>query len=120
MDFMTSGWQNTLRFNDWWLRCLVPVVVIFALLGCSSCVGRDLRGTYKRSADGKTYLAVIDDNGAKCVPLVVDGRVWPHATGEAGRIEPGSHTISCGTDVGLGIGFEIPPGVVFKFDYWGP
>jgi hypothetical protein len=34
---------------------------------------------------------------------------------------PGKHTISCNTaESGSEIGFEIPAGVIYRFDYWGP
>ncbi|HXM63823.1 MAG TPA: hypothetical protein VN950_23380 [Terriglobales bacterium] len=73
------------------------------------------RSTYP-SKDGYTYLAVVDDNGGKCGPIKVDGKVWPYSIGQAGRVESGRHTIQCGGS----IQFDIPKGVVFKFDYWGP
>jgi hypothetical protein len=60
----------------------------------------------------------MDDNGGGCGPIKVDGKVWLFSIGRAGRIEPGSHTIECGC--GGSIKFEIPKGVLFKFDYWGP
>jgi hypothetical protein len=44
----------------------VQVVTQFAfamLLGCVGCSTGILRGTYKASQDGRTYLAVVDDNG---------------------------------------------------------
>lgn len=83
------------------------------MLGCGD---GHLRGSVEPSADGKTYLSVIDDNGGMCGPIKVDGKVWPHSIGKVGEISPGVHTIECGGE----IEFEIPPGVVFQFDYWGP
>jgi hypothetical protein len=77
-----------------------------------------LRGKVDKSPDGKTYLKVIDNNGGGCGAIYVDGRAWSHAIGEAGSIEPGAHTIACPKDAK--IGFTIPPGVVFNFNYWGP
>ena len=94
-------------------------LTIFAftmLLGCVGCSTGVLRGTYKASEDRRTYLAVVDDNGGHCGPIKVDGKVWPHPIGEAGPIDPGPHTIACGGE----ISFDIPRGVVFKFNYWGP
>ena len=88
--------------------------MIMAFL-CVAC-DQDLRGSSKPSPDGKTYLVVADDNGGRCGPLTIDGAEWPHKIGEPGAIEPGMHTIRCGTE----IQFEIPPGVVYSFDYWGP
>lgn len=55
--------------------------------------------------------------------MIVDGEIWPHKIGELGPIDAGRHSIHCGstddpdTD---SITFEIPRGVVFRFDYWGP
>jgi hypothetical protein len=96
-------------------RCWLALVFI-AWLGCVACSDGNLRGTFKASGDGNTYLAIVDDNGGHCGPLTVDGIVWRHAIGDAVRIEPGHHTISCGGE----IEFDIPRGVVYKFDYWGP
>lgn len=81
-----------------------------------SCECRDLRGTISPSPDGKTYLAVVDDNGGGCSAILVDGAVWPHSIGEAAQIAPGDHKIECDGE----IGFTIPEGSVFRFDYWGP
>ena len=85
-------------------------------LYCVGCGESDLRGTWSPSKDGNTYLAVVDDNGGYCGPIKVDGKVWPHKIGEAGRIQPGNHTIACGGE----IGFDIRPGVIYRFNYWGP
>jgi hypothetical protein len=82
----------------------------------ASCSGHLQRGSAAPSPDGKTYLAVMDDNGGACGPIKVDGHVWTHRIGEAAPIEPGTHTIECGAS----IAFEIPQGTVFKFNYWGP
>ncbi len=89
------------------------VLLLVALVGCRS---HDLRGSYKSSPDGKTYLAVVDDNGGHCGPIRVDGKLWLHKIGETAPVEPGRHTISCGGE----IAFNIPKGVVYRFDYWGP
>ncbi|ACB36400.1 hypothetical protein Lcho_4148 [Leptothrix cholodnii SP-6] len=89
------------------------------LLTCTICTGCDdgyLRGAVSKSPDGKTYLAVVDDNGGQCGPIKVDGAVWSYPIGQAVPISPGVHTIECGA----GLSFEIPKGVIFKFDYWGP
>jgi hypothetical protein len=93
-------------------------VVFFAasLVLCVDCTHRQLRGSATPSQDGYTYLAVMDDNGGKCGPIKVDGKIWPFSIGQAGRIEPGSHTIECGGT----IQFDLPKDVLFKFDYWGP
>jgi hypothetical protein len=84
-----------------------------ALVGCSN---GDLRGSVSQSSDGGTYLAVVDANGGACGPLLLDGKPWPYKVGETGPVSPGRHRIECGSL----IEFDIPQGVVFKFDYWGP
>lgn len=75
-----------------------------------------LRGSVTPSEDGKTYLVVADDNGGQCGRILVDGKVWEYNINEAGPISSGWHTIECGTKVDV----EIPEGVIFRFDYWGP
>jgi hypothetical protein len=76
----------------------------------------DLRGHWKTSRDGETYLVFIDDTDDRC-PLVVDGMRWTYAKGVAGRVSSGDHQVSlCGSE----IGFNIKAGTVYTFDYWGP
>lgn len=82
----------------------------------SGCGDGYLRGAVKQSSDGNTYFSVIDDNGGQCGPIYLDGKVWDHNIGELAPISPGIHTIECGGK----IEFEVPEGVIFKFDYWGP
>ncbi|MFK7999654.1 MAG: hypothetical protein AB8H86_08655 [Polyangiales bacterium] len=76
------------------------------------------------SRDGQTYLAIEDDNGGHCGDLIVDGAVWRQPVGIAARISPGVHEIDCGTLADYrsanAIQFDVPAGVVFYFDYWGP
>ena len=91
-------------------------IVLLSVLAIVSCDDGHLRGAVEPSDDGKTYLAVVDDNGGHCGPIFVDGKPWPHDIGVAAEIEPGVHEIECGGS----IRFEIPAGVVFSFDYWGP
>ncbi|WP_296270472.1 hypothetical protein [Pseudomonas sp. UBA6323] len=76
----------------------------------------ELRGRYKPSVDGKTYLVIEDDNGGHCGTLSVDGAPWPHRPHEPGEIKPGIRAIRCGAAVDL----EIKPGNIYYFDYWGP
>jgi len=90
---------------------------LLAALACFGCSKRDLRGFTTPSPDSRTYLAIVDDG--HCGPLSVDGKAWQLAIGKPGPIEPGRHTISCGTQTG-GITFSVPPRVIFHFDYWGP
>lgn len=94
-------------------------MALAATLQLTACDDGHLRGSVVASETGKTYLAVVDDNGGKCSPIFVDGNEWHFAIGEAGQIEPGVHTIGCGATTEL-TSFEVPPGVVFSFDYWGP
>ncbi|MEM7400965.1 MAG: hypothetical protein AAF304_03335 [Pseudomonadota bacterium] len=89
-------------------------VLILFLIACSRDVY--LRGEVETSDDGLTYFSLVDDNGGSCKSVLLDGRPWPHKIGERGRVEPGAHEIDCN---GV-IGFDIPKGVIFKFDYWGP
>lgn len=94
------------------------VILLLFVVSClaTACDGSHLRGTVSPSVDGKTYLAIDDDNGGSCGPILVDGKIWKHKTSEAGLIAPGLHKIECGGT----IQFEIPSGVVFRFNYWGP
>lgn len=87
--------------------------IVVAIAGCDDGY---LRGDVSKSPDGKTYFAVIDDNGGQCGPMKFDGSVWHHAIGEIAEVKPGRHTLECGTPISL----EVPSGVIFKFDYWGP
>jgi hypothetical protein len=87
-------------------------------LSCIALAGCDdghLRGPVAPSADGGTYLAIVDGNAGACGPLLLDGKPWPYKVGEPGPVAPGRHLIDCGGE----IGFDIPQGIVFKFDYWG-
>ena len=82
----------------------------------SACDDGYPRGKVSPSPDGETYFAVIDDNGGHCGPMKLDGALWQHPIGERAKVQPGKHTIECGGS----ITFEVPKGVVFEFDYWGP
>lgn len=95
-----------------WILGIVGILLV-VLAGCEDSY---LRGDVAPSPDGKTYLTVVDDNGGACGPVLVDGDEWPHPIGERGEIEPGSHTIDCAGE----IAFNVPDGVVFEFNYWGP
>ena len=83
---------------------------------CAACEDSDMRGKFAKSKDGKTYFAVIDDNGGQCGPLTVDGIEWPKPIDEPREISPGRHVIKCGGE----IAFTVPEGVIYKFKYWGP
>lgn len=96
-----------------WSVCIAMPVL------CSGC-DDDLRGSSAPSTDGASYFVVADDNGGGCGPILVDGRRWPHAIGERGRIAAGRHRIACGTTSGGDMAVDVPEGVVYTFDYWGP
>ena len=98
-------------------RKAIPVSALLAIFSVS-CTDGDLRGSFSKSKDGKTYLVIADD-GSKCLPVKVDNKVWPYAMGRAGEINPGRHKIGCG-EGDSDIEFDIRPGVIYKFDYWGP
>ena len=95
--------------------CLMFVAFVSVLFS-TACRDSDLRGSFAASKDGKTYLAVVDDNGGHCGRIKVDGKVWSYPIGQAGPIDAGHHTIECGGE----ISFDIRKGVVYKFKYWGP
>ena len=103
------------------LRVAAACFTFIALAAHGSIVrtdGRDLRGRWIPSTDGKTYLVVDNDNGGKCAVITVDGLVWPYPVQARGPIEPGEHLIECGNSGGTT--FVIPDGVIYYFDYWGP
>lgn len=93
------------------------LLALMAALSCTGCGDGHLRGDVAPSPDGRTYFAVIDENGASCGPITFDGEVWPHRVGVFAEIEPGTHTLE---DCGIEIEFDVPPGVRYGFDYWGP
>lgn len=102
------------------LVLLVALVAFFFLTKSSGPKDPDaiyeLRGRYKSSEDGKTYLVIEDDNGGKCGPLYVDQKLWSHGIGAKGEVLPGEHSIECGTWMGV----DIKEGTTYFFDYWGP
>lgn len=97
-------------------RPISAIATCLFLISTSGCNDGHLRGSVVESDDGNTYLAVSEDHDGNCRPIFVDGVEWPYSVGEKAQIEPGLHTIGCGGE----IQFEIPEGVVFSFDYWGP
>lgn len=76
----------------------------------------ELRGRYKPSTDGKTYLVIENNNGGKCGPLYVDKKKWPHDMYHKGEVEPGVHSIECGNWMDV----MVKEGTIYYFDYWGP
>jgi hypothetical protein len=100
------------------MRTLANLAAIVLVALISGCDDGHLRGSIEQSEDGKTYFAVTDDNGGFCGYVKLDGTEWTHAVGELAEIEPGPHMLECGP--GGKYAFDVPPGVVFRFDYWGP
>jgi len=94
----------------------VLVIVVPQILNKDPNATYELRGRYKLSGDGKTYLVIEDDNGGECGPLYVDKEEWPHGINEKGEVQPGNHGVECGT----GIEILVKEGVTYYFDYWGP
>jgi len=98
---------------------LVTSVVILFILFTSQAdpnATYDLRGRYKPSLDGKTYLVIEDANGGQCGRLLVDNKKWLHALNTKGLVKPGIHRIECGTSIMI----EVPKDTIYYFDYWGP
>ena len=92
------------------------LIALSATLGLSGCAGDEhLRGFVAQSPDGKTYLAIADDQDG--CPIKVDGEAWSTPASTPRSIAPGEHLIECS---GAEIRFVVPEGVVFHFDYWGP
>ncbi|MGG2396135.1 hypothetical protein ACJRW5_04200 [Pseudomonas sp. SH1-B] len=101
------------------LACVVLAVAIAMLVTVASRdadATYELRGRYKPSTDGKTYLVIEHDNGGSCGELSVDGKRWSAPLHEAGQTTPGVHRIKCGGEIEI----EIRPGTIYYFDYWGP
>lgn len=94
---------------------LLLVILLFFMAACTP--DSHLRGEVESSNDGLTYFMVADDANGTCTSVLLDGKPWPYKTGEKGKVRSGTHEIDCN---GAVIGFEIPEGMVFKFDYWGP
>ena len=95
---------------------VILVIAVPQILSKDPDATYELRGRYKPSTDGKTYLVIEDNNGGKCGPLYVDQKIWPHSLNNAGEIKPGDHIIECGVDNGI----YIKEGTIYYFDYWGP
>jgi hypothetical protein len=100
------------------LRISLITFVVVALIASIACSKHELRGRWGKSADGKTYLVVDDDNGGACGPIFVDDVEWPRPLETPRPIAPGPHVIRCGD--GAAIHFEVPAGTTFYFNYWGP
>ena len=95
------------------------IAVAFLLVSIASTdadATYELRGRYKPSTDGKTYLVIEHDNGGGCGAFSVDDKRWPHQLHEAGEIMPGMRTVKCGGEIDI----ETKPGNIYYFNYWGP
>lgn len=90
------------------------IALLSAAFVLTACDDGYLRGYVEPSPDGKTYLVFEDDHGG-CA-MQVNGKPWPHRRGEKGAVSPGMQLVKCGGE----LSFQIPEGVVFHFDYWGP
>ena len=92
------------------------IIVIPQILNRDPDATYELRGRYIESIDGKTYLVIEDNNGGECGPIYVDRKIWSHGLNEKGEVQPGRHSIECGT----GNSFVVKEGTTFYFNYWGP
>ena len=99
------------------MRRFAAVVLVGGI--CAACAHQDLRGSSKRSVDGKTYLVIDDDNGGQCGSLLVDAKPWPHAVHAPGPVAPGLHQVACGSQSNS-LSFRVDSGRTYHFDYWGP
>lgn len=96
-------------------RVLPLAINVAVLIGLAGCDDSPLRGKIAASPDGKTYLVLADDQNGCAISL--DGKSWPVPNGARYSVSPGRHVIACHDSE---IEFDIPEGVVFTFDYWGP
>jgi hypothetical protein len=94
------------------MRVLLLLAFCALLAACSS----ELRGSQAPSPDGGTYLVFEELDGPACETVYVNGKVWPHKVGIAGRVEPGKTIAKCWGE----IGFIVKPGHTFRVNYWGP
>jgi hypothetical protein len=113
---LADAQQSLRRLSKILLKLESVLCLVLAVLACSGCEKRELRGTVVPSKDHGTYLVVDDDNGGKCGPILIDGKAWAHPIHAPGQIEAGRHNIECG----MRLDFEIKAGTIFHFDYWGP
>ena len=90
-------------------------LVALCVAALSACSG-ELRGTQTPTPDGKTYLIFEQLDGPACTTVYVNGRIWPHPVGVAGKIEPGETAIKCWGEHRV----TIRAGHTFRFNYWGP
>jgi hypothetical protein len=98
------------------LLAAVVILVVINNLNRDSDATYELRGRFKSSPDGKTYLVIEDNNGGNCGPLLVDKKEWLHGLNGKGEVVPGKHSIECGTWMGV----TVQEGTTYYFDYWGP
>ena len=96
-------------------KIVIALTILFLSTGVYlySCRNNDLRGWWRNSGDGKTYLVIENPGVGINSEHILDDRPWPYAVGERGEIEPGCHDLNR-------VGFCVRPGVEYHFDYWGP
>jgi len=101
---------------EWILRRRLLAMALALLVRSVACSKTNLRGTFKASQDGQTYLGSGRRQWGRCGSIKIAGRVWPHPIGEAGPIDPGHHTIQCAGE----IGFRYPAGRCLQVRLLGP
>lgn len=82
--------KQYIKTREAWIAMLIVLAMLF-VVGCR----KDLRVITKKSIDGKTYLAILDDNGGGCGPIRIDGVVWDFPLDSLREIDPGLHQIDC-------------------------
>jgi hypothetical protein len=109
-------WHRKVLINPKTLVALPIVLVVVIIFFIST--PSDLRGSWRPSMNGNTYLIIDNDDGwPREKPIIVDGVIWRYPVGQSGRVEPGLHSIGC---YGGEISFQIRRGMVYRFKYWGP
>jgi hypothetical protein len=99
------------------LTIVVLVLVVFGTwFYLYSGRNRNLRGWWTATSDGKTYLVIEDRDGSEESRCTLDGQPWTYRDGQRGEIKPGVHELRCH----MKVGFNVPSGVEYHFDYWGP
>lgn len=97
---------------------LIPVVALLIiavpqLLSKDPDATYELRGRYKASDDGNTYLIVEDQGTDNCI---VNDKPWPYNATQKGKVSHGVVHIECGMYVTI----TVPKGTMYFFNYWGP
>ncbi len=102
---------------------LVRHLLLLALanVAVGGCSRSNLRGKVSKSADGRTHLAIDNDQGGGC-PVEVDYKLWHAPLGVASEVTPGRHVIRlrCEGRADSGLQVVLSQGDTLHFDYWGP